>query len=188
MKRKYDIGNGVTITDDGYSLTASWKIGENGSGSIGIKRPPIGPVPDEVEALHSADGRYFYLPAYSDIGGFWLSTTAWASRAEMEAQQKAGILGKSGCEITRTDTGEVLYRDVLHFSMWKVRAEPNARKVPKTDEIVKDYLAMAQASDREQERRFNEAIAHSGRTLKWIMARIGPWQAAPPELPPVVLI
>jgi hypothetical protein len=187
-KRKYDIGGGVTITDDGHYLVAEHRKDDKCTSSIGIKRPPpVGPLPDELEVQYSEGGRYFYLPAFADTHGFWLSVQAWPTRAEMESQQQAGIMGKAGAEFTRTDTGEAYCRAVLHFAYWNVKAEKGTKKIARADEMAKDYLALAQGRDREQESRFNEVIAHTGRTLAWVMKQIGAWVPFPPEPPPVVL-
>jgi hypothetical protein len=49
-----------------------------------------------------------------------------------------------------------------------------------------DYLTLCQQRAQEQERRFNEFIAPSGRTLAWITKKIGPW--VEPKEPPVIAL
>lgn len=187
MKRKYDIGHDVIITDDGFTISAEAKKGAACTTSIGIKRPPCGPVPDELDIQYSLDGRHFYLPKFADMQGFWLSVQTWKDRAEMQAQTGSGLFGKGCAVFSHPGSGEAYRREVLHFVSWNVKAEREQKKIAKLVELAQDYLALAQEEHREQERRFNEVIAHTGRTLKWIMDRIGPWQTVPPELPPIVL-
>lgn len=186
-KRKYDIGNGVVISDDGYYLTASWSESDSRCGhSVGIKRPP--PKPGEtVKALFSLCGQFFYLTDYTDPHGFWLGVKSWKSKEEMDAQQKPGIMGKEYAYIQRTDTGETYYRESMSFTFWSVKHEKKDRELPTSDEMVRDYLSIQQNRDREQEKRFNEAIAFTGRDLKWILDKIGPFVPFDPEPAPVVL-
>ena len=185
MERTYDIGQGVTVKDNGFNLIATWKEGA-GTHSIGVKRPSgLPPVKegDEVEIQYSVGRKYFYLPRYADPHGFWLGTKAWATREECEAQQKPGIFGKGGCEFSKPSTGEKWYRERLDFAYWKVDAERQIEK-RSVDDMVIDYLHFAQMQDRDGEERFNEAIAFTGRNLKWIIGKIGPWVA--PEVPATV--
>lgn len=185
MKRKYDIGGGVIITDDGYSLLAEHKSGDRTTCSIGIKRPYIGPLPDSLKAMYSLDGRYFYLSDFVGMDGFWLGVETWADLDAMKAQMGSGLFGKGYA--TFTDNGKQYHREVLHFVSWNVKAEREHKTIAKIDPAAQDYLALAQNDLREQEKRFNEVIAPSGRTLKWIVDRIGAWVPLPPEPPPVVL-
>src|SRR4051812_31736522 len=108
MKRKYDIGHGCIITDDGRVIGAEVVDGVS-STYIGITRPRVEPIPDELDAKFSVGGRYFYLKDFTDGRGFWLGTKAWDSKAEMEAQQMAGIFGKESVEIT-LNSGKVYFR------------------------------------------------------------------------------
>ncbi len=186
-KRKYDIGGGVVIEDDGHYLSAQWRADDGKSSrSIGIRRPPVASLPEQLPAQFSIGGKYFYLPGFAGIHGFWLGVKKWASKEEMQSQQQAGIMGKDGA-IFELKAGETYYREVMHFSMWKVEAERELRWVSRDDDSTKDYLSLIQNEDREQEKRFNEVIAPSGRDLKWIVDRIGEWQPLPPEPPPTVL-
>jgi hypothetical protein len=186
--KKYDIGSGIIIIDDGHYLRAEWRTGETTSHSIGVKRPRVGPLPEEFEARFSVDGKYFYLEDFTDMYGFWLGVREWDSLDEMKSQQKQGIFGKEYATIIRTDVDRTIHREVLSFTVWNVKDEQKSRKLPLTD-MVKDYLSLQQSRDREEEKRFNEAIAFSGRTLKWIMSRIGEWKPEPKpvEPPPMVL-
>lgn len=189
MKRKYDIGHGITIEDDGYTISAVCQPDpENKRGMmyIGVKRPRVGPPPkpgEQLEVKYSEGRKYFYLPGYADPHGFWLGTKAWPTQAECEAQQKPGLLGKTGVEFTKTSTGEKWYRERLDFAYWKVDSEKQSDKTA-VDDMVIDFMHLASTADREGEVRFNEAIAFSGRDLDWIMERIGAW--VPPVEVPVV--
>lgn len=185
MKRKYDIGGGVIVTDDGYSLLAEHKSADRTTCSIGIKRPHIGPLPDELKVQYSLDGRYFYLPDFVGMDGFWLGMKTWPNLDEMKAQMEPGLFGKAYA--TFSGEGEQYNREVLNFVSWSVKAERETKTIAKSHPDAQDFLALAQNADREQEKRFNEVIAPSGRTLKWIVDRIGPWQPLPPEPSPVVL-
>jgi len=187
IKRKYDIGGNTTIEDDGHTLYAVVRDeAGNWSRGIGVRRPPLS-LPEEVDVMYSLDGRYYYLPQFAGIDGCWFGVKEWASREEMQAQQEPGILGKEGIEITRgvsTQNPKTIYREVLHFAFWKVKSEQKLRKLSIQDDMVGDYLSYAQGRDREQEKQFNEVIAHTGKTLKSIMEKIGPW--VPVEELPVV--
>jgi hypothetical protein len=191
--RKYDIGHGVTIEDNGYWLTAHHVKDDKSSSSTGIRRPHIGPLPLELDAVFSQDMRYFYLHDFTSPHGFWLGTKAWANEEEMKAQQPAGIMGKAFAGFTPTATGITYYREVMHFNVWSIKDKKDDRgrsmlvKVSNTDDMVLDYLSLAQNEDREQEKRFNAVIAPSGRDLKWVIDRIGEWVPLPPEPPPTVL-
>jgi hypothetical protein len=186
VKRKYDLGGGVTITDDGHTILAVHQRDDRSSTSIGVRRPPVGPLPAELEVQYSQSRRHFYLPGFAGMGGFWLSVATWPSHQEMQAQQSAGIMGKQGASFVHDD-GTTHFREVLPFTYWDVKAERDTQKLARDDEMAKDYLALAQNVDREQEARFNAVIAHTGRTLKWVMDRVGPWQPLPPEPPPTPL-
>lgn len=183
--RRYDIGGGVIVKDDGHSLIAEHKSDDRTTHSIGIRRPHIGPLPDSLRVLYSLDGRYFYLPDFVGMDGFWLSVNMWPNLEEMKAQSQPGLFGKTWA--TFTANGTRYHREVLHFVSWSVKAERETRVIAKSHPDTQDFLSLAQNEDREQEKRFNEVIAPSGRTLKWIVDRIGPWQPLPAEPPPVVL-
>lgn len=185
MQRRYDIGNGVIVTDDGHSLIATWKTGEHSTHSVGVKRPPAGPLPDVLPVRFSLDGNHFYVETVADMHGFWLGVKAWTDLDELKAQQSPGVFGKEWATITLPD-GTTYHREVMSFAIWSVRSEQKAHQLPKSDGMVMDYLLLAQNRDRESEARFNETIAFSGRTLAWLMKRIGKW--IPEDEPQPVLL
>lgn len=186
MQREYDIGHGCIIIDDGHTIRADWSEGV-AHHSIGIKRPPLGSIPDELDIQYSIGRLYFYLPRYSGAHGFWLGTKKWPSKDEMQTQQLEGLFGKEGVELTIKSTGEKYCREMMSFVSWSVKAERNYDKIKLDEEMVKDYLSLAQDKDRESEKRFNDAIAFTGRTLAWIMGKIGEWPPVPPKPPLIVL-
>lgn len=197
MKRKYDIGDGWIMEDDGHVLGFSKKTGHS-SRYFGILRPVATPNPepgDTVDILYSLDRNYFYLPELVRRiglgGGFWMGTRKWANEAEMKANTKPGIMGHSGINFTHTKTGEKWVREVLHFSFWSVKSEP--QHVPhvftpgdETSEMCLDYMSRISTIAEEEKVEADSRLKETGRTIEWIMERIGPW-VPPTEIPVVVL-
>lgn len=183
--RKYDIGHGVTITDDGYTIRADWKPDEKSSCSIGAERPPD-EVGDEVSVRYSRDRKYFYIPRYAGMHGAWMSVATYPDTASIKALNLGGLGPPSYAEIKKKDTGETHYRELLHFSIWSVKAEP-ADVVEPIDEKCKDFLSLCYTRYEAEAKRFDEEIKFTGRTLDWIMEKIGAWVPAPPEPAPIVL-
>lgn len=66
-------------------------------------------------------------------------------------------------------------------------AKGETERWPTTDEAVQDYLLIAKREWDRNELRFNEVIEHTGRDLKWLVEKIGPWIPFPPEPKPTVL-
>lgn len=176
----------VIITDDGHSVRAEWSTGANSSISVGIRRPPPKPG-DTVQATFSADKRYFYLPTYVPMDvhlGAWMSVETFVSKEEAEAKCRKGIFGPAYVEITLPkEDNRVLYRELLHFNSWKVELWQEPEELSKDDALVKDYLAMCHAHDMESMRRFDEAIAFTGRDYAWILRKIG--DPVPADIEPV---
>lgn len=185
LKRKYDIGHGVTIEDNGYSLIAHIARSGGGMMSIGVSRPRVGPIPDQVKIIYSVGGIHYYLPDFATPHGFWLGTTKWKSEEEMKANCKPGMFGTAGHVITK-DSGEVYVRERLDFAYWSVKADRAEHHVASSDDLAKDYLCIALREEAESSKRFNKEIAFTGRDLDWIMAKIGAW-VNPEEIPVVVL-
>lgn len=191
VKRRYDIGNGVTITADKWTIRAEWKTDGRSTRSIGIRRPPPKPG-DKVRAVFSLDGKMFYLPDYAHAGfdGFWLGVKTWDSKEEMGEQQQANFWGdKPGSTFTPGDgpnAGKTYHREIFHFNCWSVKHKPETTLSMEGDEgeLVKDYLALCQSIDTKHEAEFNKEIAFSGWTLSQILDAIGPW--VPVEDIPVV--
>jgi len=196
IKRKYDIGSGITIEDDGYSLVAKWEPDDKSGHSIGCPRPVYMPpgqpaewadrFPDQLSCLFSLDGRHFYVEKFGLSVRAWLGVKAYGSREELNADLKPTPFGSDGAVFVDETTGAQRFRSVLMFSMWKVQHETTPRSIARTDEGVADYLTLAQQYDNEQMARFNEAIAFSGRTFAWILNKIGKWHPVA-ELPVVKL-
>ncbi len=185
--RKYDIGHGVTITDDGYTIRADWKTDEKSSISVGTERPNAD-VGDEVSVRYSRDHKHFYIPRYAGMHGDWMSVATYPDVESIKALNLGGLGPPGYVQIKKRfgDTHETYYRELLHFSVWSVKADP-ADVVETIDEKCKDYLSMCHARVEAEGKRFDEEIKFTGRTLAWIMEKIGPWQSAPPEPPPIVL-
>lgn len=184
MIRRYDIGGGVMIHDNGHTLVARIDLPNGGGQSMGIKRPRIGPMPAELEVQFNENGKFFYLTGYF-AGEWWLGVKAWDKKDEMLAQQPKGLMGQDSAEFISKAFGKHHWRGVLSFSMWKVDSGRTEMR-PASDDMVQDYLILVQQRDQEMESRFNEVIAPSGKTLKWIMEKIGEWQPIA-EIPVVVL-
>lgn len=181
IERKYDIGNGWTIRDTGFSLTAE-RRGDNGvSLSIGIQRPHIGPMPDILKAQYSLDGKLYYLHDFNTgAHGFWLSDAVFETEDKAKEGMSAGLFGKVtvGFDL---NSEKPYYRQVYYFNGWSIKAEGYGsaqlilRDLPKSDPRVQDYLVLVQNELKEDEKRFNETISSSGRTLGWIVKKIGEW-------------
>lgn len=168
--RKYDIGHGVTVTDDGYSIRAEWKSG-SGSTSIGIHRPKQ--LGEMVQVIMSRAGDMFYI---SDVDAdCWMSVQEFETEDAAKVAWPAGIMGPSGYQFTEKDGSRTYFRRILEFSCWDVKSDPERKRLPKTELMIEDYLAVAQAKARAAEARFNDAIAFTGRNLKDIMEKIGDW-------------
>lgn len=188
FNRKYDIGHGVIVTDDGHTIRAEWKHADGKSStSIGVERPIPAPAEGEsVEVRYSLNRKHYYLPKYCGFNrGIWMSVATYPSVEEIKAQNLSGLGAPGYIQITKKG-GESYYRDVLDFMTWSVKADPNVGIEP-VDEKIKDYLSWAHARQTADEQQFDESLAWSGRTLKWIMEKIGPWVPAPPEPAPTVL-
>lgn len=182
MKRTYDIGHGVTIEDDGFQLIAKVQTGI-ASTSIGIKRPPkLGAT---VVIQYSAGGEVYYVNAVTDLTSGWLSVKTFPTMEDAQAKQTPGIWGKPCYQITHKD-GRKWWRQSYPFNGWSIKSGKGEEVEIEKSELAQDYLCIQQGIDREQEKRFNEVIAPSGRTLGWIMNKIGEW-VAPTEIPVVSL-
>lgn len=181
----------VTIKDDGHFIHAEWpmKVG-NGSTSIGIRRPPPKPD-DEVHAMFSQDGKYFYLPGYvrtDPLGGNWMGVDEYATEEEAKEKCQKGIFGPSYVKMTRVkEDNKTIYRELLAFAHWKVKEKQESMQLKTTDPAVQDFLAMCMMFDREDLKRFEEAISFTGRKYAWILDKIGPPVLADAPLPPVLL-
>lgn len=188
MTRAYDLGNGVRIEDDGHYLRAIVTESDKVQRSIGVKRGlTVGAErkPGTVfKVKKSLGGSHYYLPGHARINGFWLSVKTWPDRAAMEADPatKPGIFGYSGVEISPKGA-EAYVREYLSFTTWSVKSGEEV-ELPLEDPMVLDYLFITDPMEEEQVRKFNEAIAVSGRDYDWIMKKVGAWE--PPDEPPVV--
>lgn len=185
MKRKYDLGNGVTIEDDGYSIRANIVRGERSSESIGIRRPVK--VTDQLKVIYNLSGDVFYLENFAGMHGFWLGVKQYATLEEVKAASPKGLFGSAWAQFTEVD-GTTYYRIAMHFTGWDVKHDRSreGETISKDDPLAKDYLGLVQNEQREQEAKFNEAIAHTGKNLKYILDKIGDFQ--PVAEPPVVAI
>lgn len=178
-KRKYDIGNNTIISDDGITLTALHQRDEKSSSSIGIHRPYVGPQRLQFEATFSQDGKLFYVNEFADpFEGFWLGLEQLTAPPE-----------KHGYATFLRGTQYEYNRVALYFSSYGVKSDNSRRgeSLPAKDDAVLDYIKLAQPIFDKHESRFNEAIAHTGRDLAWIMSKIGPWVPFPDEPPPIAL-
>lgn len=184
-KRYYSLDDRTILTDSGHALSVEVRTGTGGSTSIGILRPHVGEVPKEVECVVSASGSYFYIHQFSDIHGFWLGFNEFLSVEELIADVvgRGGPSSPSYIEVTRdTPEGPVQhYRELLPFNMYDVRAARERRTKSTTECAIKDYLSYFFATQKREERRFNEVIAHTGRDLAWIMQKIGLWVPVEPD-------
>lgn len=179
QKRSYDIGGNVIIKDDGFSLIANHQRDEKCSCSIGISRPYVGPQRQEFEVAFSRDGKVFYVKDFADpFQGFWLGLERLNTTPD-----------KYGYATFHRGTPEEYHRIALHFNAYEVKDDAARRgeNLSSTHDAVLDYIKLAQPIFDEQERRFNEVIAHTGRDLAWIMSKIGPWVPFPLEPAPIVL-
>ncbi len=176
----------VVIVDDGHHIRAEWTNESGGTNSVGIRRPPPKPG-DKVQATFSLDGKYFYLPTYVPIdisSGAWMSVETFATKEEAQEKCRAGIYGPTYVEITLPkEEDRKLYRELLHFHSWKVEARREPVELSKDDSMVKDYLAVCYAYDMNRMRRFNDAIAFTGRDYAWILRKIG--DPVPADIEPV---
>jgi hypothetical protein len=180
MDRKYDLGQGITITDNGSSIRAEWSTGEHSSHSIGIVRPGPMPVPDQVKVVFSRQEHAYYLLDYCRAHRAWLSTEVFQGKPEGVTAES--IFGP-GCVGFFNQGGLTHYRKVWDFAMWDIKSG-ETRPVDRTDALVVDALICEQQESRDDERRFNKALAFSGWTYKEILNKIGPW--VPVEEPPLI--
>lgn len=187
FKRTYDIGHGIIVSDDGYTIRAAWESDDGKSStSIGVERPKSEQLPDAFTVRYSLNRKHYYLPAYCGFpGGIWMSVETHPTVDAIKAMNLGGLGAPGYIQITKK-SGEVYYREVLDFATWSVKADPGDT-VESSDEKIKDYLSWAYARQDADEKRFDEALAWSGRTLKWIMEKIGPWVSPPPPPAPTVL-
>lgn len=184
IKRKYDLGNGVTIEDDGHWLMANVQKGSGSSQSIGVKRQVIPDMTKPFEVLMSRSGAHYYLTKHADVQGFWLSVKTWPSEEAMKSdpQCKPGIYGHAG--VTITPNGREPYvREILHFNSWDVKSG-ETKELPCEDDMVLDYLSLVAGEDKKQVVRFNEVIAPSGKDYDWLVQNLPTW--VEPESPPIV--
>lgn len=182
MKRVYDLGEGFSVEDDGYTLVAI-KRAEHVTSSQGVRRPKRLPKEGTTRVEFSRSGDYFYLTGFAGMHGFWMGVKKWADREEMKAQQPTGLFGKAGCEIQRKDSNETYYRELLHFTVWSLKSG-EVKELPVNDELVLDYYVLVLIEIEAAEKKFNEFIAPTGKDLTYIMGKIGPW-VTPEELPVV---
>lgn len=178
IKRKYDLGNGVTIEDDGHWISATHKKDEKSSCSIGVKRPKE--FPEIFKVIVSRDTMLYYLHDFTDMHGFWLSFNKFDNQ---EAATVQSIYGKEYAYI-KLKSGEEYWRQMYSFNCWSIKSDHVNKELPFDCDEVKDYLAIQNVKDKEQEARFNDVIAPSGRDLAWIIGKIGPW--VPVEELPIV--
>lgn len=113
-----------------------------------------------------------------------MGVETFVSKEEAAEKCRKGIYGPAYVEITLLkEDNRVLYRELLHFSGWKVEARQEPEELAKDDALVKDYLAMCHAHDMESMRRFDDAIAFTGRDYAWILRKIG--DPVPADIEPV---
>lgn len=181
QKRKYDIGGNVTIEDDGHYLQALHRSDDKSISSIGVRRPQIGEMPAEVRVAISENGKLFYLFDYAETHGFWLGKDTFSLRDEADIPKNVDRIA--------FDHRPARHYGRVHlpFAFYKVRAKGEIERWPTDDEAVQDYLLIAKREWDRNELRFNEVIKHTGRDLKWLIDKIGPWVPFPPEPPPTVL-
>lgn len=180
QKRKYDIGGNVIIEDDGRHLQAIHQRDDKSGSSIGVRRPLIGDMPPEVRVSISENGKLFYLLDYADMHGFWLGKDTFSVRESADIPK--------GFDYIAFDHPARNYGRIhLPFAFYSVRAKGETERWPTTDDAVQDYLLIAKREWDRNELRFNEVIKHTGRDLKWIIEKIGPWVPFPPESSPTVL-
>lgn len=182
LKRKYDIGGNTIIEDDGHYLSANHRKDDKSSCSIGCKRSSMLPMPEELKVIFSQSGKEFYLLDYTHSHGFWLGIKKFDTQEQCQDKMPSGMVGKPCASFTVE--GKTHFRALYHFAYWKISHEQKERLVKRTEDYVQDYLALAQNDVRDQEKRFNEVIAHTGWTLKKIMEKIGPW--VPVEEIPII--
>lgn len=178
-KYKYDVGDGITLTDDGFTLRVEKKT-DTSSSSIGIRRPvKIGP---EVEILYSLGRDYFYVTGFLDMHGFWLGVETYPTIEELKSP--TGIFGREYVQFTENDGSGSYYRAMMSFTGWDVKSEREYVKVPKTERMVEDYLIIQQGKDRESEQRFNDWLKEHGcsRTLADLIKKV-PAYVEKPEPP-----
>ena len=179
QKRKYDIGGNVIIEDDGYTLTALHRISDTSSRSIGMARPRIDNGPRVYPVIYSRDEKLFYVTAYADpFKGFFFF---FERLTRPPATNSYATFLK--------DTPFTYYRVALHFHTYDVKESRDryGATLEATNDAVLDYINLAKPIFDEQERQFNEVIAHTGRDVRWIMSKIGAWVPFPQEPPPIVL-
>lgn len=188
IKRRYDIGSGVTIYVNSHSIVAEWKPNEFSTNSAFIRRPPPKPG-DTVKAVFSVNGEHYYLPQYALTGldGFWLGVKTWDSKEEMDKGRQPDIWGdKAKAQFTPGEgpnAGKTYFRMVFPFNSYDIKAKPRS-ELSVEDELVKDYLAICQNIDKEDEKEFNASIKFTGWTLAQILKAIGPW--VPVEEIPII--
>ena len=187
-KRVYRLDHITTITDDGYTLVAEHKPSESYSSSIGIQRPLTGEIPQLLTIVLSKSGEFFYLKDYCYLSnGAWLGFRMWDSYDALKAhvaEQSRGQITTPNClQITKPD-GSCYWREHLPFHMYDVKAAKDTQVLDKDSEQAKDALAMYKSDMARQAARFNEVITHTGRTLDWIMSKLGAW--VPFEEEPVI--
>lgn len=195
LKRTYNIGNGWTVEDDGHVLYFIHRdADQKWTRSFGCPRPKPRKEPepgDTVKIKYSEGRHYFYLPEWTDHRGFWLSTRKYKDEAEMKAIEKPGIFGHQGITFTHKKTGEIWTRALLDFTYWNVQSErTEVDHVMVADEAISemllDYMSRAATVEREERVRLDELMKETGRTLDWVVEKIGPWVPIE-EIPAVTL-
>jgi hypothetical protein len=110
LKRRYDIGKGWFVEDNGHSLLVRF---DNGTmfKSTGVMRPPP-KLGDTVEVQYDRGEHYYYIPQYSfGVHGRWYSVQTWPTEEAMRATIKSSGLD-GGVYITRRRTCATRSRSV----------------------------------------------------------------------------
>lgn len=176
IRRKYDLGNGVTIEDDGKWLHASHKKDDKTSTHVGCYRP-LTKYPETFKVVVSLDEKLYYLLDFTDMDGIWLSFEKYDTVEAVKGQ------GSEYVQIVPKHD-KPYYRKAYSFRFYNIKNATGFRDLPFECDEVKDYLAVHLNKEKEQAVRFNEVIAPSGRDLDWLIKKIGPW--VPVESIPVI--
>lgn len=187
-EKKYDIGHGVTITAYHWGIRAEWYMDEakKGSTTIGLAWP-INP-PEQVQIIWSLDGDYYYPKGMAILTlGFWLSKQTYSTLDAADAAAPAGIFGKTYNEFKDKD-GSEYFRVCLMFNGWDVKSAQETTLLSRDDPLVFDYAGLVGNQWKDDEARFNEAIAFTGRTARDIISKIYPFEEEPEEETPAIPI
>lgn len=183
FKRRYDIGANTVIEDDGHHVTAIVSSDDGGGiRSKGCPRPfPNGEWPEDFQAVISKCGRLFYLQSVTGIDGFWMTKDTFAEAAHIPGK------GWDYAQFTFASGRPEYFRGILPFWCWDVRASTERQACKKTDPHVADFLKLIGERRKRDEKEFDDFIGHTGRSLAWIMERIGGWEPAPKLPEPIPL-